>query len=251
MRQRTSDPARQRQARFDRTDHKHPRDARLPPPRARYVGNAIGMSCRPRRRGPTFRPKRGTRYSPESDCEGSTDVNSDAQVAITRSTHTCSSCLMDFDLRKWSPRSDSNRRPSDYESDPNPPPGPAQTHPGCSGAGPISSSVVMYHLVVTPGLPQRLPTGAFAAFTRRHQDLAHPIRNRMRVSGKSSRPGGSGNVRPESTYLSPSSIAHSGVLVATFLRRCDAPAIQPGGRRVPATLRTTGRASAIATACSS
>ena len=29
------------------------------------------------------------------------------------------------DLRKWSPRSDSNRRPSDYESDRNPPTGPA------------------------------------------------------------------------------------------------------------------------------
>ena len=162
MRQRTSDPARQRQARFDRTDHKHPRDARLPPPRARYVGNAIGMSCRPRRRGPTFRPKRGTRYSPESDCEGSTDVNSDAQVAITRSTHTCSSCLMDFDLRKWSPRSDSNRRPSDYESDSTLPPGPVQTHPGCSGAGPIPSRPVPYRLVVTPGLPERLPPACVA-----------------------------------------------------------------------------------------
>jgi hypothetical protein len=38
------------------------------------------------------------------------------------------------DLPFWSPRSDSNRRPSDYESVPNPPPGPAQNHPGCSAA---------------------------------------------------------------------------------------------------------------------
>jgi hypothetical protein len=158
MRQRTSDPARQRQARFDRTDHKHPRDARLPPPRARYVGNAIGMSCRPRRRGPRFRPRTRDALLPESDSEGSTDVSSDAQVAITRSIHTCSSCLMVFDLRKSSPRSDSNRRPSDYESVPSLPAGPAQGHRGCSGAGTISSRPVPYRLVVAPGLPQRLPT---------------------------------------------------------------------------------------------
>jgi hypothetical protein len=52
---------------------------------------------------------------------------------------------------------DSNRRPSDYESDRIPPPGPAQTHPGCSGAGPISSRPVLCRLVAAPGLPQRLP----------------------------------------------------------------------------------------------
>jgi hypothetical protein len=60
-------------------------------------------------------------------------------------------------VQKWSPRRDSNPRPSDYESDPNPPAGPAQAHPRCSGAGPIPSRPVLCRLVVTPGLPERLP----------------------------------------------------------------------------------------------
>jgi hypothetical protein len=46
----------------------------------------------------------------------------------------CSSCLIALHLRKWSPRSDSNRRRSDYGSDRNPPSGPAQNRLGCSGA---------------------------------------------------------------------------------------------------------------------
>jgi hypothetical protein len=37
------------------------------------------------------------------------------------------------DLRFWSPRSDSNRRPSDYESDSPRRPGRLQTDLGCSG----------------------------------------------------------------------------------------------------------------------
>jgi hypothetical protein len=64
---------------------------------------------------------------------------------------------MPSDLRFWSPRRDSNPRPSDYESDPNPPAGPAQAHPRCSRAGPIPSRPVLCRLVVTPGLPERLP----------------------------------------------------------------------------------------------
>src|SRR5829696_1835852 len=73
-----------------------------------------------------------------------------------------------------SPRRDSNPRPSDYESVPNLPPGPLQTHPGCSGAGPISSRAVLYRLVVTPGLPERLPhmLGERRTVLRR---LEHPI----------------------------------------------------------------------------
>jgi hypothetical protein len=57
-----------------------------------------------------------------------------------------------------SPRSDSSRRPSDYESDRNPPTRPAQDHRRWSGAGAISSSAVPRCLVVAPGLPERLPT---------------------------------------------------------------------------------------------
>jgi hypothetical protein len=79
------------------------------------------------------------------------------EVATTDLTQACSSCLIAVHLRKLSPRSDSNRRPSDYESGPNLPTGPAQTHPGCSATGPIPSRPVLWCLVVTPGLPQRLP----------------------------------------------------------------------------------------------
>jgi hypothetical protein len=61
-----------------------------------------------------------------------------------------------------SPRRDSNPRPSDYESDRNPPTGPAHHHSGCSGAGPIPSRPVLYRLVVAPGLPERLPTCGLA-----------------------------------------------------------------------------------------
>jgi hypothetical protein len=61
------------------------------------------------------------------------------------------------DLRSWSPRSDSNRRPSDYESDRSLSTGPAQTHPGCSAAGPIPSGAVLCCLVSAPGLPKWLP----------------------------------------------------------------------------------------------
>jgi hypothetical protein len=86
-----------------------------------------------------------------------TDISSDSEVATADSTRVCSSCLMGLHLGKWSPRSDSNRRPSDYESDRNLPTGPVQDHPGCSGTGPIPSRPVLYRLVVTPGLPERLP----------------------------------------------------------------------------------------------
>jgi hypothetical protein len=70
---------------------------------------------------------------------------------------TARRALQRSDLRFWSPRSDSNRRPSDYESVPNLPTGPAQNHPGCSGTGPISSDAVPYCLVSAPGLPKGLP----------------------------------------------------------------------------------------------
>ena len=59
----------------------------------------------------------------------------------------------------WRP----NRRPSDYESDPNLPTGPARHHPGCSGAGPISSRAVQWCLVPAPGLPERLPSACVGA----------------------------------------------------------------------------------------
>jgi hypothetical protein len=44
-----------------------------------------------------------------------------------------------------------------YEAALNPRVGPVQDHRGCSGAGPIPFSAVLSCLVVTPGLPQRLP----------------------------------------------------------------------------------------------
>jgi hypothetical protein len=66
------------------------------------------------------------------------------------------------DLRFWSPRSDSNRRPSDYESDRCLPTRPSQDHRGCSRTGRIPTGTVAYRLVVVPGLPERLPTRDFA-----------------------------------------------------------------------------------------
>ena len=70
---------------------------------------------------------------------------------------------MALDLREWSPRSDSNRRPSDYESDRSLSTGPIQDHRGCSGAGPISFRAVLWGLVVAPGLPERLPPACVGA----------------------------------------------------------------------------------------
>ena len=102
------------------------------------------------------------------------------------------------DLQFWSPRSDSNRRPSDYESVPNPPTGPAQTHPGCSGAGPIPSRPVLWCLVAAPGLPQRLPP---CCVKPQHGCITPAPRasdgNRMLVSPAT----GCGNGRPESRPL--------------------------------------------------
>ena len=46
-------------------------------------------------------------------------------------------------FRQPAPATSSNRRPSDYESDRNLPTGPAQHHPGCSGAGSIPASAVL------------------------------------------------------------------------------------------------------------
>jgi hypothetical protein len=77
----------------------------------------------------------------------------------------------------WSPRSDSNRRPSDYESVPNLPAGPAQSHPGCSGAGPIPSDAVLWCLVSAPGLPERLPPSCVAPASLPRSD-ASTIRSR-------------------------------------------------------------------------
>ena len=87
------------------------------------------------------------------------------------------------DLRFWSPSRDSNPRPSDYESDRNLPAGLVQTHPGCSGAGPISSSVVMYRLVVTPGLPERLLPCWVSRSMATHPERRSPDRDRMLESG--------------------------------------------------------------------
>jgi hypothetical protein len=53
-------------------------------------------------------------------------------------------------------------RPSDCESVPTLPPGPAPDHPGCSGTGPIPSSAVLRCLVLAPGLPERLPLSCVA-----------------------------------------------------------------------------------------
>jgi len=64
---------------------------------------------------------------------------------------------MASDLRFSSPRSDSNRRPSDYESVLNPPTRPAQHHRGRSRTGRIPTGAVSYRLVAAPGLPKRLP----------------------------------------------------------------------------------------------
>jgi hypothetical protein len=53
-------------------------------------------------------------------------------------------------------------RPSDCESVPTLPPGPAPDHPGCSGARAIPSSAVLWGLVLAPGLPERLPLSCVA-----------------------------------------------------------------------------------------
>jgi hypothetical protein len=84
--------------------------------------------------------------------------------------------LIAHDQRKQSPRRDSNPRPSDYESVPSLPTGPAQDHRGCSGAGAISSSAVLCRRVAATGLPGRLPVPCIGvdmlALARRCE---HPI----------------------------------------------------------------------------
>jgi hypothetical protein len=86
------------------------------------------------------------------------------------------------DLWSWSPRSDWNRRPSDYESDRNRPAGLVRDHRGCSGAGTISSSAVAWCSVVAPGLPERLPPCCGGAAR-----LPHPSAStiRSRAEGRS------------------------------------------------------------------
>jgi hypothetical protein len=130
-----------------------------------------GCDCRRRRRGPKVRQERGRAdesreahhtarplHSPEGLVPRPTGVKTDAEVATGKSTRRCSSCLIAVDLREWSPRRDSNPRPSDYESVPSLPAGPAQTHPGCSSTEAISSRTVLWCLVSAPGLPKWLPT---------------------------------------------------------------------------------------------
>ena len=75
-----------------------------------------------------------------------------------------------------------SRRPSDYESDRTLPAGPVQHHRGCSGARLISSIVVLYRLVVVPGLPERLPPCCVRrSVAASLQRLTHSILDRMRT----------------------------------------------------------------------
>jgi hypothetical protein len=91
------------------------------------------------------------------------DVNSDPEVATTDSTGACSCCLMASDLRLWSPRSDSNRRPSDYESKSLRPAGAAQTRSGCSRQRGRPLSAFLTCRVMAGGMTKRmteLPQGS-------------------------------------------------------------------------------------------
>jgi hypothetical protein len=99
------------------------------------------------------------------------------EVATADPPRICSSCFIVLHQRKGSPRRDSNPRPSDYESVPSLPTGPAQTHPGCSGTGLISSDAVPWCLVSAPGLPQWLPTRAYTPASMRCR-ITSSIRSR-------------------------------------------------------------------------
>jgi hypothetical protein len=81
------------------------------------------------------------------------------------------------------------QRPSDYESDRTPPTGPVQDQRGCSGAGPIPSRAVLWCLVVTSGLPERLPRGwVSAAPCPWLQHLDHPVAIGCSQSARSYQP---------------------------------------------------------------
>jgi hypothetical protein len=129
---------------------------RLPPQAARTAGPHKGADA-PANQSREAHHSAPSHHSPRGASLRMQRRPTRPQVATAESTEICSVCLIALDLLFWSPRSDSNRRPSDYESDRNLPTGPAQTHPGCSGTGPIPSRPVLYRLVVTPGLPERLP----------------------------------------------------------------------------------------------
>ena len=53
--------------------------------------------------------------------------------------------------------------------------GPVEHRRGCSGAGAIPSSAVLYRLVVTPGLPERLPPCWVIRSMATHPSIEHPI----------------------------------------------------------------------------
>jgi hypothetical protein len=61
------------------------------------------------------------------------------------------------DLPFWSPRRDSNPRPSDYESVGHRPPGPAEAHRRCSRQGHRPTDAGPYDRMLATGLPDWLP----------------------------------------------------------------------------------------------
>jgi hypothetical protein len=78
------------------------------------------------------RPSRTDPFPGGSPSEGAPTSIQMLRLPPPDPAQMCSSCLIAFQLRKWSPRSDSNRRPSDYESKSIRPACAAQTRSGCS-----------------------------------------------------------------------------------------------------------------------
>jgi hypothetical protein len=155
-------------------------------------GTLGALDNQPTSRPPGARTRRSmtrTAPFPSRPIRRCSDVSSDPEVATADSSGTCSYCLIASDLRKWSPRSDSNRRPSDYESVPSLPAGPVQGHRGCSGAGTISSRPVPYRLVVAPGLPARLPRSCVVPAT-----LPRSATSTIRSRSEGRSPPGAGTV---------------------------------------------------------
>jgi hypothetical protein len=85
-----------------------------------------------------------------------TDISSDSEVATADSTRVCSSCLMGLHLGKWSPRSDSNRRPSDYESKRIRPAGTSPVRSRCSRQPGRPASAFLTCPVTAGGMTKRM-----------------------------------------------------------------------------------------------
>jgi hypothetical protein len=149
----------------------------LPPQAARTTG----PQDRERRNESIARRHHPARplHSPEGLVSRPTGVKTDAEIATGKSTRRCSSCLIAVHLRKWSPKRDSNPRPSDYESKSLRPAGAIAACSGCSRQRGRPASAFLTCRVMAGGMTRPTHEGP-----PDHGDLPIPI-GRSRIPPES------------------------------------------------------------------